>query len=332
MKIRFDMLVSRGVALWLSHQLVLAGMKTSLNDFIKKLFISSILLMFASGFIAMLLLHLDFLVASMVAIGAGVGVLIFAYMIMQYRIDARKSKVEAILADFFQITAANLRSGVSLDKSMLLSARPEFGFFSDDIKKMIDEVFGGKRLEDALTDFSKRYTSLELQHAIRMINESLRYGGAMADLIEQLARDIRDQQLTQKEISGQLFLYSIFIAFAGVAAAPVLYGLTSQMIVITDGVWKGILASNPNGLPSEGVGFLKPSPPVITPQEYENFSIIAIIIITAFASLIMSAISSGSAAKGLKLMPVFVIAGVIAFYLVRYVIGMMFATLSMGAG
>ncbi len=74
-----------------------------------------------------------------------------------------------------------------------------------------------------------------------MIIESLRYGGAMADLIGQIARDIRQQQLIQKEVAGQLMMYSIFVAFAGLIAAPVLYGLTTQMIVITDSVWNGIL-------------------------------------------------------------------------------------------
>ena len=50
-------------------------------------------------------------------------------------------------------------------------------------------------------------------------------------MIEQIAKDMRSQQLTQKEVAGQLFMYSIFIAFAGLIAAPVLYGLTAQMII-----------------------------------------------------------------------------------------------------
>ena len=133
----------------------------------------------------------------------------------------------------------------------------------------------------------------------------------MADLLEQISKDMRQQQLTQKEIAGQMLMYSIFIAFAGLIAAPVLYGLTSQMIVVTDTVWKGILAQNPGGLPTTGISFLKPSPPKITADTYHDFSLAAIIIICGFASLIMSAISSGSAIKGLKLMPVFIVAGIV---------------------
>jgi hypothetical protein len=131
----------------------------------------------------------------------------------------------------------------------------------------------------------------------------------------------------QKEIAGQMFMYSIFIVFAGLIAAPVLYGLTSQMIVTTDTVWNGILAQNPGGLPTEGISFLKPSPPQITPSEYHDFSIAAIVVITAFASLIVSAISSGSAMKGIRYMPVFVIIGVVIFIVMVTVIGGVFKSI-----
>ncbi len=125
-------------------------------------------------------------------------------------------------------------------------------------------------------------------------------------------------------------MYSIFIAFAGLIAAPVLYGLTAQMIVVTDTVWKGILAQNPGGLPSTGISFLKPSPPKITPDTYHDFSIAAIVIICGFASLIMSAISSGSAVRGIRYLPVFIIVGIVIFFVVQILIAGIFT--GIGAG
>jgi hypothetical protein len=152
----------------------------------------------------------------------------------------------------------------------------------------------------------------------------------MSDLLEQLSKDMRNQQLAQKEISGQLFLYSIFIAFAALVAAPVLYGLTSQMIVVTDKVWAGILASNPGGLPSTGFSFLKPTPPKITPTQYLYFSLAAIMVITGFASLIMSAISSGSPIRGLRYLPIFILIGVGLFLTMQTLIGGIFSGIAGG--
>ena len=191
-------------------------------------------------------------------------------------------------------------------------------------------VFGGENLGEALKGLAGKYKSYQLTHSVRMIIESLTYGGAMADLLEQLAKDMRNQQLTQKEISGQLFLYSIFIAFAALIASPVLYGLTSQMIVVTDSVWKGILSANPGGLPSTGFTFLKPTPPKITPTEYRYFALASISVITCFAALIMSAISSGSAIKGLRWLPVFLLIGIALFFIMQTLIGGIFAGIAGG--
>jgi hypothetical protein len=158
-----------------------------------------------------------------------------------------------------------------------------------------------------------------------MITESIRYGGAIADLLNQLSKDLRAQHMAQKEIAGQMLMYSIFIVFAGLIAAPVLYGLTSEMITITTKVWAGILMQNPHGLPSAGVSFLKPSPPQITTGEYSTFSIIAIIIITGFSSLIMSAMASGSIVRGLRYVPIFIIVGLLIYVVIGAVVGSLFS-------
>lgn len=329
MEIKFERLVSRNVGRALSREMDLAGIKMGVEQLLKILIIGSISLLVAVSFITYVILS-NALYAAAAGLGSGALLIIIVYMLMEYNIDSRKTKLEVMLPDYFQITSANLRSGIALDRAMLLAARPEFTFLSEDVKDMNRRIFGGENFDTSLREFAAKYRSYQMGHAVRMILESLRYGGAMADLLEQISKDMRAQQLTQKEVSGQLFMYSIFIAFAGLIAAPVLYGLTAQMIIVTDSVWKGILAQNPGGLPSTGVSFLKPSPPQITPTEYHYFSLAAIIIITGFAALIMSAISSGSAIKGIRLLPVFIVIGILIFIVVQSVIAGIFS--GIGAG
>ncbi|MGD0729349.1 MAG: type II secretion system F family protein [Candidatus Micrarchaeaceae archaeon] len=327
--IRFERLVSRSVGRALSREMDLAGVKMPVEKLLKILIVGSLSLLIAVAFIIYILGY-GSLFAAAGGIGSGAIFIVVTYMLLEFKIDARKTKLEEMLPDYLQISSANLRSGIALDRAMLLAARPEFTFLSEDVKEMNRRIFGGENFDNALRELTTKYRSYQLSHAIRMILESLRYGGAMADLLEQISKDMRNQQLTQKEVSGQLFMYSIFIAFAGLIAAPVLYGLTSQMIVVTDEVWKGILTQNPGGLPTTGISFLKPSPPKITPQTYHDFSLVSIIIITGFASLIMSAISSGSAIKGLKYLPVFIIIGIMIFFVMQAIIASMFASIGSG--
>lgn len=322
-QIVFERLVARSVARRLSNEIDLAGVKTTVEKLLKLAIVGSILILV--GVSALLyILNFGSLIAALGGMGASALFLATIYLVLEFKIDGRKTRLEAMLPDYLQIASANLRSGIALDRAMLLAARPEFGFLSEDIKEMNRGIFGGESFDVALRAFAARYRSLQLNHAVRMILEALRYGGAIADLLEQISKDMRSQQMIQKEVAGQMLMYSIFIAFAGLIAAPVLYGLTSQMIVITDSVWKGILASNPAGLPTAGVSFLKPSPPQISPQTYYNFALFAIILICGFASLIMSAIASGSVIKGIRYVPIFIIVGLLIFIVVQSAVGSLF--------
>ncbi len=325
--INFERMISRGMAKSISDELDMAGVKLSVNTVAGIMIVPGIITFLLST----ILIYVFLISNAFISVAAGIiawgSVIAGVYLWLEYRIDQRKTKIEAMLPDYLQIVAANLRSGISLERAMLLAARPEFSFLSDEVKELNRRVFGGQTLEASLQEFASRYRSNQLSHAIRMMNEALRYGGAMADLVIQISKDMRDQQVIQKEVAGQLLLYTIFVAFAGIIAAPVLYGLTAQMITVTDQVWNGILAANPAGLQGVGVSFFKPTPPQITPDEYQLFAYLAILIITGFASLIISAISTGSIIKGLRFVPLGMIVGVLIFIVVRHVMASIFVNI-----
>lgn len=325
--VNFERFISRNLALRLSGEMALAGVKWSINKLVELMVVPGAVIFVAVASLLSLAMHVQILLAG----GLGVtGWVLFAaiiYLILEYRIDRRKTRVEEILPDYFMLTAANLRSGISLDRSLLLAAKPEFAPLSEDMKELARKLFSGETMELALNELGRKYRSIQLQHSVRMITESIRYGGAIADLLNQLSKDLRAQHMAQKEIAGQMLMYSIFIVFAGIIAAPVLYGLTSQMITITTKVWSQISVQNLGSIPSSGLSFLKPRAPQITVSQYGNFSIIAIIIITGFSSLIMSAMSNGSIVKGLRYVPVFIIVGLLIYVVVGSVIGALFANI-----
>jgi len=330
MQIAFEKLVSRRVAELAAEELKLAGVKMPLEKFLRLAILGGIALFVIVPF-ALFFAKVDVFLAALAGFIALSVFEIVIYALLEMKIEQRKTFVESILPDYLQISAADIRSGVAIDKALVIAARPEFKYFSEDVKAIDKELYAGLTLQQALQDLGKRYRSSQLQHTIRMIIEGITYGGGMTDLLNQIARDIRQQQTIQKEISGQLFLYTIFIAFAALVGAPVLYGLTSRMIYIVDTVWAGILKSNPGGLPTVGVSFLRPSPPKITVSMYKNFALTAVLLITGFASFIVSAISSGSVFRGIRYLPLFILIGVSVFFITSAVIGTMFASVSGGA-
>jgi len=327
MKIDFERFVSRNVANFIRSELKLAGVKTDPNKLLGLLIIGSIVL-FAGVPLLFLFLKFPVVTAALGGIISAAVLDVLAYTLLEFKIERRKDALESLLPDFLQITSANLRSGIALDKALTMAARPEFGEFSEEIKNMDKLLYAGVNLQTALLELAKSYRSTQLQHTVRMIIEGIVYGGAMTDMLNQIAKDVRTRLILQKEISGQLFIYTIFVTFAAVIGAPVLYALTSQMVRVTFNVWAGIKNQTSTAVPNIGISFLKLRPPQVTIAAYHSFAIAAIILVTGFGAFIVSTISSGSVFKGVKYLPLFIIAGLLIFFIVSTMIGGLFASIS----
>jgi flagellar protein FlaJ len=329
MAVNFERLVSRNLVRFVSDELDLSGLKMSVDKFFKIAILGGFGILILLSFFSLLVEGFNPGISAIIGISGAATFEFILYAILEYMIDKRKTFVEEVLPDYLQIASANMRSGVSLDKALIAAARPDFKYFKDDVLLMAKQLYFGETMTNALLNLSNRYRSVQLRRTTRMMSEALRYGGGLADILNQISKDLRNQQIIQKEIGSQLLMYTIFIIFAAVIGAPVLYALTNKMIAITDTIWSGILQQNPNGLSSitqvSSVSFLKPHPPTIQPSEYNLFSLIAIILISGISAFIVSGISSGAAIKGLKYLPVFILIGLAIFFLVSIALGGLFS-------
>ncbi len=328
MAIVFERLVGRNVARFVSSELDLAGVKMSPNTFLSFAIIGWIIITVISSFVLFLLLGIAPGYALLAGIGLSVIYEVILYAMLEFAIDQRREFVENVLPDYLQLTSANMRSGVSLSKALIMAVRPEFKYFGDDVNVLGRQLYSGETMQNVLSQLASKYRSQTLKRTVRVIVEAQQYGGGMADLLNQISKDLRNQHIVQKEVSGQLFMYTIFIAFAAIIGAPALYGLTNEMIGVTSTIWSKISLNTAQSLPSVGVSFIKLSKPQITPQAYYYFSLSAIIIITGFGSFIIATIATGVPFRGLKYMPVFIVAGLGIFLIVSLFIGGLFSSLN----
>ncbi len=329
----FERLVGRNVSRFISGELDLSGMKMSVNDFLQIAIVGWVFIIIVGSLVAYGFLHFE----AALAVLAGMMLSVFyegaLYSYLELKIEGRKDFVETILPDYLQLTAANMRSGVSLSRAMILAVKPEFKYFGDDINIFGRQIYSGDTMANAFRQLANKYRSTTLKRTVRVIIEAEQYGGGLADLLNQIGKDLRNQQIVQKEVSGQLFMYTIFIAFAALIGAPALYGLTNQMIVVTTKVWSQIGGGGGalNTAGAAGASFIKLSKPQISPGAYYIFSLVDIFIITGFGAFIVSTISTGSTIKGVRYLPVFIIIGLIVFFVVSGVMSGLFASLGGGA-
>jgi len=334
MMLNFQSLLSRSLVKRISDELDLAGIKVDLNTFIGFLLFSSFFVIVGVGVIAEFKFNFHPVVALILGIVSSVIYLGAIYTLIELQIDTRRSKMEEILPDFLQITAANIRSGMPIDRAMVYSARPEFAPLTQEIQEFNKRIASGESLQNSLIILSTRFRSRQLKRTVNLMLEGITYGGGMVDLLERVAADIRQQQLLQKEIAGQLFMYSLFIIFASVFAAPLLFAVSVEMINITTSIWSGISSQLQGGKiqMAGALSMFTPKPPSITSEDFKNFALATMIMISTFAAFIVASISSGVTSRGIRYVPIFILISVVIFLGAQSFLESMFGSFFGAAG
>jgi Flp pilus assembly protein TadB len=267
-------------------------------------------------------------IAIMIAIGVMIFDALMVYVLIRMRIDNRRKQIENVLPDFLQICAANVRAGMSIERALWFAARPEFGLLSEEIANTTRRTFGGESFTQALRKLARKFDSRQLNRTVNLLVEESSSGGEVATLLDKCAWDARQVQILHKEISEMMLMYVIFIVFASCIGAPMLYGLSYQLISATNRIWGDIQTQNPEGFPKVGVmSLIQPTPPKISTEDFYKFSIIATILVTFSASFIIAVVNTGSWINGFRYAPFFIALGLGVFFLVTMVFSLVFASL-----
>ena len=161
---------------FISDELDLSGVRTSVNAFIGRAIVGFILIFALASLIAAFILGLEFVLALIGGLIIAIIFLISMYVLLEFRIERRKNFVESILPEYLQLVSANIRSGISIDRAMIMARRSDFLFFSADIEVMNKQLYSGETMQNAMNNLAKKYRSIQLQHTVRMVLEAVRYG------------------------------------------------------------------------------------------------------------------------------------------------------------
>ncbi|MFH0711695.1 MAG: type II secretion system F family protein [archaeon] len=245
-------------------------------------------------------------------------VLFFVFVFVKNFLDksTRVREMEDVFPDFLQLVAGNLRAGITIDKSILISARKEFGLLDKEIMRVGKDIATGRSTEIALCDMAKRIGSEKIEKTIMLINSGLRSGGNLAILLERTASNMRERGFVEKRAASNVLMYEIFIFVAVAIGAPALFAL-STILVQTMG---GMMSSAPEleatianlNVP---ISFSKIS---ISLNFIVYYSIAFIIVIGVLSSLVIGLVSKGNERDGLKYLIPILLIGLSIFLLIRY--------------
>ncbi|MCK4997652.1 type II secretion system F family protein [Candidatus Pacearchaeota archaeon] len=225
------------------------------------------------------------------------------------KISDRRKKIEEVFPDFLQLVASNLRAGMTVDKAMLLSSRPEFAPLDREILQTGKEISTGKPIAIALRSMATRIGSENVTKTLLIILSGIRAGGNLAVLLEDTSRIMRQRGVVEKKAASQVLMYVIFIFLAVSVFAPGLFSLSGVLVGTMTDMMGGV---SPDSVPSNlPVSFSSIS---ISVEFVYYFSLIFIISMNIMASLILGLVGKGSEKEGLRTLPVMLLISLGIFF------------------
>jgi Flp pilus assembly protein TadB len=250
---------------------------------------------------------------------------ILFYVWIDVRIFKRRIEIEEILPDFLLLASSNIKAGMTIDRALWYSVRPNFGVLAREIEIVAKETIAGEDLKAALMKFAEKYDSKILQRSISLIIEGIESGGEIGDLLVKVATNIEDQKIMVKEMSANVTTYVIFITFSAIVAAPGLFALSGVLIDVLHSISASLEGSGMDASSRVGITF---SGSGIELGDFKVFAFISLSITAMFSAMIVSMIKKGNVKEGAHNIPIFLIISLtlymIASYAAESVIGLFF--------
>lgn len=244
------------------------------------------------------------------------GVNFFFYIKTSLKATSRVRKMEEVFPDVISLMASNLRSGITIDRSFLLSARPEFAPLDEEILRTGRDITTGKDIVVALKNMGQRIDSEKINKIISLIVSGIKAGGNISDLLEQTSSNMREKEFLEKRTSSSILMYLIFILFTIVIGAPVLFSLSSVLIQIIIQLSSTIpdMSTTRMDLPLtfNNIG--------LSTQFIIYFSVIFLIITDFISSMVIGLVNKGESKEGLRYFLPILVFSLSMFFLFRIVL------------
>jgi len=244
------------------------------------------------------------------------------YVLLTLLIERRTESIENVLPDVLSMISQNMIAGMTPYNALWTAARPEFGPLALEIQKVARDTLAGVSLEEALMDMAFRVKSTKLDRAVKLMIQGMKSGGELPTVLQEIATDIRTEQNLMKRMRAETAAQAMFIVFAILIGAPLLFASSIQFITIFSKIYSRI---DTNVLSQQAQsGLMSMSGLSITPEFYFMYAVLTLGVSAFFASLLVGLIRTGKISSGLSSMPILIALAVGIFVGLNYGLGSFF--------
>ena len=271
-----------------------------------------------SGYGAVVILIATFLSWIVIQLSLLVLVTVYLYFNLNIKIYQRTKELEKILPDYLQVVSSNLKGGLSFERSLWSAIKPEFGVIAKEITMVSKKVMTGNDLTEALEEFTGKYDSPLLKRSFDLMIGEIESGGQIAFIVDKVIENIRKTKALKEEMAASTLTYMIFIGAIVILIAPGLFALSYHLLNIMSSFSSKLSDVNIQGLP------LTIGSHSVNMGDFKAFSIIAIVCIAFFSSMLISIIEKGDIKGGIKYIPAFIISSLFFYFVFVAVLGAVF--------
>jgi flagellar protein FlaJ len=137
------------------------------------------------------------------------------YGFLKSRQMARIEAIETRLPDFLRDVAEAGRFGMTLPDAIITASKGRYGLLTEEIKRMASQLEWGVPVSTALKLFEQRVPTPLVSRVVSIVTRANEAGGNVADVLNMVARNAREDQLSYeaRKITMLTYVTVIYISF-----------------------------------------------------------------------------------------------------------------------
>ena len=240
--------------------------------------------------------------------------MLYAGLIML--VQNRTASVEKVLPDMLTIISQNMIAGMTPYNALWTSARSEFGPLAIEIQKVARDTLAGASLEAALLRTEERIQSDKLARSVKLMVQGMRSGGELPTVLQEIAADMRTEQNLFKRMQAETTAQAMFIAFALLFGAPLLFAASLQFITVFTEIFNQIDVGDMSDQAQSGMISLEGL--AISPGFFFMYAILTLVISAFFGALLIGLIRTGNVTGGVPLIPILIFIAAVVFLVLNH--------------
>ncbi len=143
---------------------------------------------------------------------------------------SRINKIEEELPEALKQMADILKAGGTYEYALREISHADFGPLTPELENVLRKLEEGENFADSLSTLSYNIDSRLVKRSVTIIIDSVKAGAGLADILDEIAEDIRDTNRINHERRSQTLMQVLFMVTAGAIVTPFIFGLISTIV------------------------------------------------------------------------------------------------------